>query len=98
MGRALIFLLLFEMSGCPAVAAEIQTCGDLGTDNRPNWCARPDGAGGISQGKSECRKISETQYEYTHCNGSKKSFTFNTPCCVQSSQCPGAYYIAECVR
>jgi hypothetical protein len=95
---ALTFSFFVGLSSTSALGDEIQTCGDLGTDNRPNWCARPDGAGGISQGKSECLKITDTQYEYTHCSGSKKNYTFSNPCCVQSSQCPGAFYIAECVR
>ena len=93
-----IFAIFIQYMCCPVFADDIQTCGDLGTDNRPNWCARPNGAGGLVQGKSECRKISDTQFEYTHCSGSKQTYTGDLQCCVESTQCPGAFYIAICVH
>ncbi len=95
--RAITVFAILYLCG-PVFAQDIQTCGDLGTDNRPNWCARPNGQGGLVQGKSECRKISDTQYEYTHCSGSKQIYTGTSQCCVQSQQCPGAFYVADCVN
>lgn len=99
MRRIVIFWFLLQGICSPLLAEDIQTCGDLGTDNRPNWCARPDGSGGLDQGKSKCRKIDDTHFEYTHCSGSTKIYdTFSSPCCAESSECPGAFYIAECVN
>jgi hypothetical protein len=98
MRNVVIFAIFLRYMCCPVFADDIQTCGDQGTDNRPNWCARPDGTGGLVQGKSECRKVSDTQFEYTHCSGSKKTYTGSSQCCAQSSQCPGAFYVAECVN
>ncbi|MBR1220679.1 hypothetical protein JQ557_21945 [Bradyrhizobium sp. U87765 SZCCT0131] len=98
MRRILALIVLIAWFGGPARADDIQTCGNQGTDNRPNWCARPNGAGGLVQGKSQCRKISDTQYEYTHCSGSTTVYTGNSQCCTQSTECPGAFYVADCVR
>ncbi|GJE72614.1 hypothetical protein CHKEEEPN_4171 [Methylorubrum podarium] len=79
------------------VTVPIQTCGDLGTDNRPNWCARPTNDGPI-QGKSGCRRISDTKFEYIHCSGSAHEITGSSLCCLSSSQCPGATYVGDCLK
>lgn len=79
------------------VTVPIQTCGDLGTDNRANWCPRPTTNGPI-QGKSGCRKINDTRFEYIHCSGSTREITRTSLCCLSSSQCSGATYIGTCVN
>jgi hypothetical protein len=97
MKRMLVIAMAIQIPCYPIFADDVRTCGDLGDDNKANWCARPNGNGGLTQGKSECRRISDTQFEYTHCSGSKKTYTdIIAPCCIQSSECPGAFYIAEC--
>jgi hypothetical protein len=95
-GLALGFILQGLCS--PLFAQDIQTCGDLGTDNRANWCARPNGTGGLAQGRSQCRKVNDMVYEYTHCSGLKKTYTEPNQCCSHSSLCPGAYAVAICVN
>lgn len=78
---------------------EIVTCGNLDTDNRANWCAKPDGDGGFVQGKSQCRKISEDTAQYIHCSGSPTlTETHSDICCMESTTCPGAFVYARCVN
>jgi hypothetical protein len=51
------------------------------------------------QGKSGCRKIDDTNFEYTHCSGYTHVYTQNCQTCLESDVCPGAFYIgiiAQC--
>lgn len=48
---AFLILSVYLFSALPSYAQNIETCGDLGTDNRPNCCGRPDGQGGVTPGK-----------------------------------------------
>lgn len=81
------------------ISVPIETCGDLGVDNRPNWCPRPTGDGSFVQGKSECRRVSETSVEYTHCSGGPtEEYSGSDQCCIESRECPGALYAANCIN
>lgn len=90
-------LAVTGVASAQGVTVPIVTCGDLGSDNRPNWCARPTN-GGPTQGKSGCRKIADTRFEYIHCSGSTREITGTDLCCLSSSQCPGATYVGTCVN
>ncbi len=99
--RKHVILAVFALTlSCGAVHAQnIQTCGDLGTDNRPNWCARPNGSGGLTLGKSQCERLSDTQFRYTHCSGTpQRTYSGANQCCTQSTQCRGAFYVATCLN
>ncbi|WP_141117958.1 hypothetical protein [Leisingera sp. JC1] len=82
-----------------AMLVPIQTCGDLDTENQANWCPRPTGEGDFVQGKSECRRTSDTSVEYTHCSGAPVTeYTGDDQCCIESTTCAGAFYAAICVN
>ena len=98
------FFLTLLLFSSPILAEDtmsvpIETCGDLGTDNRPNWCPRATGEGDFIQGKSECRRTSDTSVEYTHCSGAPVTeYRGEDQCCIESRTCAGAFYAARCVN
>lgn len=89
--------IICGVSHAQDVTVPIKTCGDLGYNNTPNWCARPTNSDPV-QGKSQCKKITDNRYEYTHCAGGTREITGSSLCCLQSSECPGAYYVGECIN
>jgi hypothetical protein len=80
-----------------ALYAQPMTCGDLSSDNRPNICQRKVDDTWVTF-KSSCTKISDTEYEYESCTGSKLRMTGDDLTCLASSDCPGATYIGRHVQ
>lgn len=91
---SVLCVLALALVAQPALALE--TCGNLGEDNRPNKCQKKVG-GTYVQSSSKCRKISDGVYEYEHCAGVKKTYSGAKLCCVESNECKGAFYVAECL-
>lgn len=79
-----------------SVKAQDQSCGDQGVDNRPNICRVLINNTWVTRA-SKCTKISEGKFRYTHCSGATKAYDWPSGCCVASTSCPGATYIAECL-
>ena len=82
--------------------SEPPPCGDQGKDNRPNWCGVKIGGVWTLQ-KSSCQKLGDGTFVYTHCSGSTLTIPdqqdgTSHSCCTESSECPGAYYVAQCLN
>ena len=77
-------------------------CGDQGTDNRPNSCARLIGGVWVLR-HSKCTPNGDGTFTYTHCNGAptlqveSASGAGTHLCCQKSEQCPDARYIGSCL-
>ena len=91
-----LFSLVVIGSLLTAVPASAHRCGNQDKDNRPNHCYVKQGEERIHK-MSSCRVVSEGVCEYTHCRGEKKTIKSANCCCVESSDCPGAFYVAECI-
>jgi hypothetical protein len=92
--QLVIFGLVMHAS---ASAQTPQFCRDQGNDNRPNWCQVLKDNTWV-QTKSTCKKISEGDFLFTSCSGVSSHQVGTDFCCIESSECPGAYYVAICVN
>jgi hypothetical protein len=82
--------------GFLASAAQGHICGDQGTDNRPNHCEVKQGDIWVHQ-MSSCAVLEPGKCQYTHCAGSTLVIQDPQCCCLESTDCPGAFYVGTCV-
>ncbi|MEM9291059.1 MAG: hypothetical protein AAGD01_05215 [Acidobacteriota bacterium] len=79
-----------------APAAFAHTCGNQGTDNRPNHCYIKKGETKVHRASS-CQVLEPGRCQYTHCGGSTVVIEEDDCCCLDFDGCPGASYVGRCL-
>jgi hypothetical protein len=97
-GSFVIFLLLsspvLSEDSLKKESPAPELCGSQDLDNRPNWCSKLVDETWV-QYKSQCKKVGDRSFIYKHCSGEEKEVSGS--CCMESTECPGAFYVAECI-